>query len=257
MGKKRKSLGTVRWIILIVCAIVFCGCASYLGLYYKDIHEAQNGFEEVAEAVSDNGLEEAYEKNSDTIGWIKISGTKIDYPVMQTPDDPEYYLHRDFDKEKSDSGTPFMDAASIVGAGDFGTENGGTWNWMIYGHHMKAGTMFGQLEKYQDKEFWQEHPEFEFDVILKSNMVIVENCRYEIFAAARSEIRSKDSSAFKYYQYAGYTDKETFDEFVAGVKAESLYNTGITPEYGDQLVTLSTCAYHTDNGRFYVVGVAK
>ena len=191
-----------------------------------------------------------YDQNSDFIGWIKVPDTKIDYPVMQTPDDPEFYLHRDFNKDYSASGTPFLDAASVVVPRD-GKDV--TWNWLIYGHNMNFGTMFHDLQKYDSKEFWEDHKTFTFNYY-NPQTDVTESGEYEIFAVSRSNIKPEDSDAFKYYKCAGFTDEENFDKYVAGVKSESSYETGITPEFGDQLVTLSTCAYHTKEGRFYIVG---
>lgn len=246
----------VSWILILVCAIVFCGSAAHLLLYAKDKMDAEKDFKQIREAARD--LSDLYAQNHDLIGWIQIKDTKIDYPVMQTPDDPEFYLHADFKKEYSASGTPFMDAMSAVKPREMVIEGENyqletTWNWLIYGHNMKFGTMFHDLQEYDAQEFWEEHPTFTFDVY-DPETGKTDNGVYEIFAASRSQIRAEDSDAFKYYQYAGYSDEETFNEYIAGVKSESSYDTGITPQYGDQLVTLSTCAYHTNEGRMYIVG---
>lgn len=239
--KKRKPLGLGRWIVLLICAIVFCGCGAYIGLYSKDKVSAEKDFEKL-ETIDFASI---YGQNSDFVGWINVPDTKINYPVMQTPGDPEFYLHRNFEKEYSESGTPFVDAESRI-------FDDPTWNWLIYGHHMKFGTMFHDLILFQDQEFWQEHKTFTFTTYSPATGAI-EN-EFEIVAASNSRIREKDSKEFKYYQYPGYTDEETFNQYVSGIKAESNYDTGITPVYGDQLVTLSTCAYHTEEGRFYIVG---
>lgn len=245
-GRNKKSIsGLIRWILIAVCAIVFCGSAAHLLFYAKDKLDAEKAFEQ----TRNRDLAELYAENSDLIGWIQIEGTKIDYPVMQTPDDPEYYLHRDFNREYSASGTPFLDAASVV----LSKDNAVTWNWLIYGHNMKFGTMFHDLQEYDSQEFWENHRTFSFDVYDPSTG-LTDNGEYEIFAASRSRIREDDSQAFGYYQFAGYSDEDTFYEYVDGVKGESAYETGITPQFGEQLVTLSTCAYHTDEGRFYIVG---
>ena len=236
----------VERILSIICLIIFCGSAAYLLLYSNDKLDAEKDFGKIRSGTPD--LSELYDQNHDLIGWIKVDGTRIDYPVMQTLDDPEHYLHRDFNRDYSESGTPFMDAASIAVP-----QENATWNWLIYGHNMKFGTMFHDLQKYDSKEFWEKHSTFSFDVYY-SDIGVTEHGEYEIFAAARSMIQSKDSDAFGYYQYAGYTDIESFQEYVKGLKSESLYDTGITPCFGEQLVTLSTCAYHADDGRFYIVG---
>lgn len=255
--KKKGRMGLGSWIVLLLCAIVFCGSAAYLGLYALDKVKSQNNFDELSAQMDDLGLEGLYAQNSDIVGWIKVPGTRINYPVMQTREEPEYYLHRDFDEEYSESGTPFLDGQSLIGdgAGSY-VDKSGTWNWFIYGHNMKFGTMFHDLLEYDSSEYCSEHSTFTFrDIVsVRGNEIITEEGEYEIVAACRSRIREQNSDEFKYYQYSGYMDKETFNYFVQGIKEESLYDTGIEPEYGDQLVTLSTCAYHTDEGRFYIVG---
>lgn len=254
MSKKRKPLGTGRWAVLIICAIVFCGCLAYLGNWAKEGITAQKSFDEISEKVqeSDTGLADLYAENQDIIGWVKIDDTRIDYPVMQTVEDPEYYLHRDFQRAYSDAGTPFMDALSRVGEEP-------TCNWLIYGHHMRIGTMFHDLVEYDSADFWDEHRTVKLQVItgIENGEPVIDEGEYEIFAAARSKIRDRNSTAFKYYEYAGFDDEESFDTYIRGVKNESLYDTGITPEYGQQIVTLSTCAYHDENGRFYIAAVRK
>ena len=185
--------------------------------------------------------QELAEINPDFVGWIFIDGTNIDYPVMQTQDDPEFYLRRNFQKEHATAGVPFMDASSDIFVP--------TSNFLIYGHNMKNGTMFHDMLKYKDKSFYQEHKTFRFDTIYKGGQGT-----YEIIAAGYSKIYPEDSDAFKYYQYAGITSRSDFNEYLKGVKELSEYNTGVSAEYGDQLVTLSTCAYHEKNGRFFIVG---
>jgi len=118
---RRSALLT--WILIVICMIVFCGSAAYLLLYGQNKISAEKEFNQMRKSFRD--LSGLYAQNSDLVGWIRVDGTRIDYPVMQTPDNPEYYLHRDFNKEYSDSGTPFLDANSRIG---------GTWNWIIYGH---------------------------------------------------------------------------------------------------------------------------
>ncbi|MCR5135136.1 MAG: class B sortase [Clostridiales bacterium] len=255
-GKGRGSRGLISWILIVICAIVFCGSAAHLLLYAKDKLDAEKDFSQIRDHSRD--LSEIYELNHDFIGWIKIEDTKINYPVMQTPDDPEYYLHRDFSGEYSASGVPFLDGVSVVKPRDAVIDGeeyhlDTTWNWLIYGHNMKFGTMFHDLQEYDSKEFWEDHKTFTFDVY-DPETGKTDSGVYEIFAASRSQIRAEDSAAFQYYQYAGLSDEETFYEYVNGVMAESSYDTGIEPQFGDQLVTLSTCAYHTNEGRMYIVG---
>lgn len=185
---------------------------------------------------TDGRYDELYAQNPDLYGWITIEGTKIDYPVMYTPADPEYYLHRSFEKKKTASGTPFIDGACYEGCG----------NLLIYGHHMNNGSMFGALLDYAEESFWETHPTVVFDTVK-------EHGEYSIIAAFRSKVyKSADESDFIWYNYTDLNDKVAFDEFIAGIESVRLYDTGLTAEYGDQLITLSTCANNSRN-RFVVV----
>lgn len=246
-------MGLVRKIILIICIIVFLGAAGTLLNYFLTGMREQQALEDLAnmktareDMETDKGTiigkyVDLYLKNGDIIGWIQIEDTKINYPVMWTPNDPEYYLRRNFDKKHASSGTPFMDASSDIFVP--------TSNFFIYGHNMKNGTMFHDLLEFDDEEFYEGHKTFKFDTIYKGGQGT-----YEIVAAGYSRIYPQESREFKYYQYAGITSREEFNEFVDGVKRLSLYDTGVEPEYGDQLVTLSTCTNDDEDGRFFVVG---
>ncbi len=177
------------------------------------------------------------EMNPDFAGWLAIAGTKVDYPVMHTPDDQQYYIHRDFYGKESVSGTPFMgdrcdpDSQSII----------------IYGHNMKNGSMFGSLDQYEREEYWQEHPVMEF-------RTVKEDREYDIAAVFRTRIYRDDEEGFRYYQYVGDLTEEQFEEFRTQTAAQALYDTGISLEPEDELLILSTCAYHVRDGRFVVVG---
>lgn len=177
-----------------------------------------------------------YEQNHDFFGWLRIDDTPINYPVMYTPEDPQYYLRRAFDRSDSRSGTPFLDAACYEGCG----------NYIIYGHHMKNDTMFGTLLKYAEKDYWEKHRTIHFDTLYTHD-------EYEVIAAFYGRAFAKGESGFRYYQYTDLTNPDTFEEFIAQVNAAAIYDTGITAEFGDALITLSTCSYHTDNGRLAVV----
>ena len=185
-----------------------------------------------------------YKKNHDLIGWIKIPDTKLDYPVMQTAgknEDPEFYLRKNFKKEYKISGTPFMDANSDIYLP--------TNNWIVYGHNMNNGTMFADLVKYDDPEFFKEHRYIYFDTIYKKGV-------YKIFAAAKTQVYSKDYDGFVYYNYPAITDEDEYDEYVENVKEISTVKKKTTAHYDQQLLTLSTCSYHlSDNslGRYIVV----
>lgn len=102
-----------------------------------------------------HSIRQLWEKNQDLAGWLSIEGTAIDYPVMHTAQDEEYYLRRAFDRSNSVSGTPFLAAGCFTGCG----------NYIIYGHNMKDGSMFAALLNYADDTFWEEHPTIRFDTL--------------------------------------------------------------------------------------------
>lgn len=178
-----------------------------------------------------------YAANPELFGWIEIEGTAVNYPVMHTPKDPERYLHRAFDGSYSFSGVPFMDAGCYYGCG----------NYILYGHHMKNGTMFASIVNYANKEYWEEHPVIRFDTLY-------ERGTYKVLAVMYSRVyKSYEKNVFRYYDYKDLSDPMAFTEYVRQVRRAALYNTGVDVEYGDQLITLSTCEYSAENGRFVVV----
>lgn len=177
-----------------------------------------------------------FAQNSDFYGWLRIDGTPINYPVMYTPEEPQYYLHRAFDKSGARSGTPFLDGACYEGCG----------NYILYGHNMKNDTMFGTLPKYAKKSFWEQHPTVCFDTLYEYR-------EYAVIAAFYAKPVAKTADGFRYYKYTDLTDPSVFADYMAQVGAAALYDTGITANYGDELITLSTCSYHTEDGRFVVV----
>lgn len=177
------------------------------------------------------------EQNPDFFGWIRIEGTQLDYPVMYTPDRPEYYLRRAFDGSYAISGTPFLEENCFEGCG----------NLILYGHNMKDGSMFRTLLSYADQAFWKEHPTVQFDTLERQGT-------YEVLAAFYAQASSKSTEGtFPYYEYYDLGDWERFEEYLSLVKGAALYDTGVRAEYGDELLTLSTCSYHVTNGRFVVV----
>ena len=178
-----------------------------------------------------------WEKNQDLAGWLSIEGTAIDYPVMHTAQDEEYYLRRAFDRSNSVSGTPFLAAGCFTGCG----------NYIIYGHNMKDGSMFAALLNYADDTFWEEHPTIRFDTLEETGT-------YQVLAAFYIDVSlSEDGVAFPFYEYTGLRDEAIFQEYLAQVGDRALYSTGVTAEFGEQLLTLSTCSYNTSDERFVVV----
>ncbi len=249
--RKKKKKSVLLDILIVLLIGVFCFSAYKLVSTLVTLHKENSGFEELrrqikttetqgvdgksTETVPDYASLAA--KNPDMIGWIYIPGSDKDYPVMYTPDDPEYYLHRNFEGEYSFSGTPFVDGRNQL------TDN----VIIVYGHRMSNGSMFHDLLNYAEESWYQQYPSFRFDSV-------TERREYQIIAVVRSKIYSDSEDVFKYYEYADDLSKEDFEYYVSTMKSMSLYDTGVTASYGDHLVTLSTCDYYTEDGRLAIVG---
>lgn len=182
-------------------------------------------------------LQAMYELNGDFAGWLEIENTLISYPVMQNPEDPEYYLGHDFNGIEDKNGLPFLDAQCSP-------EQSGVL--LIHGHNMKSGLIFGQLKKYKDEAYYREHPVIRFSSLYESG-------DYEIIAVVLSQVYQKSNTVFKYYQLGNTGTQPGFDSYVQSIKALALYETGLTGQYGDKLLVLSTCDSWTQNGRLAVV----
>lgn len=181
-------------------------------------------------------LENIAKINSDIIGWIKIDGTNIDYPIMQNGD---YYLHKDIYKNYSSHGTPYLAPFCNLKKSD---------NLIIYGHHMKDNTMFSQLEKYKNYNFYLKHKYIKFFTI--ENGRTIEN-NYEVMIAFKTIAYSDEG--FKYYNYTDFQNYEDYEEFVENCRNLEFYYTGVVGTHQDKYITLSTCEYSQKNGRMVVV----
>ena len=239
----------VTSIMMVVFALVFLLSAGKLLAYYGEGMRQQQAFRaleriteqaddrdgetsETAAAQTELSAEEKaareynalHEKNPDFWGWIKIDGTVLSYPVMHTPENPEYYLRRDFEGAYSLRGVPFLDGRCYDGCG----------NYIVYGHYMKDGTMFGSLQAYAKPAYCEEHPTITLNT---ANGYEV----YTVMAAFYSQVYSQeDTGVFRYYQYADLSDEADFAAYVEQVKKAALYDTEVNAQYGEQLLTLST-----------------
>lgn len=119
-------------------------------------------------------------------------------------------------------------------------------NFILYGHHMKSGQMFGDLDKYESEAYGKEHQYIEFDTIYEHGI-------YQVMYVFRSRVYNEDEITFKYYQFIDALSEKEFDSYMQEMAAMSIYDTGVTAQFGDQLLTLSTCDYQEKNGRFVVV----
>lgn len=180
---------------------------------------------------------EIHELNNHVVGWIKIEGTVIDYPALEVEGDNDYYLKKDFYGNESKYGQIIFDYRC-----DYETPS---TNIILHGHHMADGTMFGGLMKYKKKSYYKEHKYIQFDTLYEEG-------EYEIFAVFKSKVYNNVDDVFKYYNFINAESEEEFNEYVKNVKEMSLYDTGVTPVYGDELLALSTCEYSQENGRLVV-----
>lgn len=178
-----------------------------------------------------------YAENPDTIGWLRIDGTGIDNVVMYAPDEIDKYLHTDFYGKYSYRGCLFVDEYCDILSSD---------NLIIYGHNMKDYSMFGSLMYYVSEDFYGQHKLISFDTIYEKQT-------YEIVAAIKTELVPEGSDGFKYYEYTGSGDEASFSEYVKFIEENKLYDTDAELSPGDKILTLSTCAYHSEDGRFIVV----
>lgn len=238
----------IYWSVLIMLAAVFLFSGLMIALYYLDGHQSQVQYQDLAQMVhvdADRPDEktltatEKYapllEQNEDFIGWIKIDGTRVDYPVVQKCDAKNYYLRRGFDKKYSYYGVPYAFEDATYEEAD---------NFVIYGHHMDNGSMFSDLVKYTSSAFYQEHKTFTFDTLQGFGT-------YEIIAVLKTVAGGENE--FHYYKFSKAASEEEFDAYVAECKARSLYNIETTAKCGDKLITLSTCEYSKENGRLAII----
>ena len=178
-------------------------------------------------------------ENSDIVGWLEIEGTSINYPVLQGEDN-EYYMTHNYKKEKSKNGSIFLDK-------DYDWTIPSS-NLLIYGHNLKNGTMFQELLKYDDEEFYKNHQKIRFTTEK-------EDAEYQIISIFKSRVYYKsEKNVFRYYYFINAETKEQYDNFIKNAKKASLYDIKETAEFGGQLITLSTCSYHVEDGRFVVIG---
>lgn len=255
----------IKRLISTGLLLIAAGCLVYFGMYCYEAYCTQQENERLASRKENemvNSLYESqtvihtdvetgqettytmldeykslYNQNKNLIGWLKIADTNIDYPVMQT-DNNEYYLDHDVNHETDKNGTLFMDyQCDIIKPSS---------NFIIYGHNMRSGNMFGNLDKYKSESYYKEHPVILFDTIYEKGT-------YQIMYVFNSHIYTEDEITFKYYQMIEIDSEKEFESNMKSMQEIALYNTGVEAVYGDQLLTLSTCDYGEDDGRFVVV----
>ena len=262
MKRKKSPAERGRRAVMIIMALIAAGSLGYFAFYCYQASHTEQEFTQLAElkdkdiVVDPNRFftrpeeEEApdilsdytalYNKNKSLIGWLKIDDTNIDYPVMQSVNE-EYYLEHDFDQNYDKNGTLFISADAKI------------WprsqNIIVFGHNMKSGKMFGTLGKYKDKSYYEKHKKIKFDTLYEKGT-------YEVMYTFLSKVYDEDEIVFKYYQFIDAASEEEFNSHMEDMKNMSLYDTGVTASYGDQLLTLSTCDHDTADAERFVV-VAK
>ena len=251
-----------RRTIVILASIVAALSFGYFGVYYFYSVRTNAQYSQLAELKGSDVLSDAqanndftlhkqavrlpdvldeyktlYQKNKKLIGWLKIDDTLIDYPVMQTSDN-EYYLDHNYNQEYDKNGSLFLDCNC--------TAYPQSTNLIIYGHHMKSGQMFGGLQKYAKESYAQKHSTIQFDTIYEKGT-------YQVMYVFRSQVYNENDIVFKYYQFIEANSEEEFNSYMREMEAVSLYDTGVTASFGDSILTLSTCDYSQEDGRFVVV----
>lgn len=251
-----------RRLLAVLCCTVAVCCLGYVGLYSYYEHRTSANNSKLSELkdkplLTDGDtapvihyIEEESEprevleefknllnKNKRLIGWVEIDDTNINYPVMQTTDN-EYYLDHNINQEYDKNGSVFMDKDCDI--------TKPSTNFILYGHHMKSGQMFGSLDLYSEKAYFEEHPYIRFDTLYEKGT-------YQVMYVFRSRVYSEEEIVFKYYQFIDALSEQEFNSYMQEMAAMSLYDTGVTAQYGDHLLTLSTCDYKEKDGRFVVV----
>lgn len=260
-GGKHPRSGRIYTIAMIFFAVLFLVSAGMLLKRYLEDRRTENEFASLAALVETQPAAEGSgaapqqtqtqdpaekfaalrQRNEDFIGWISIEGTNLDFPVMYRPDSKDFYLRHGFDGEYSNYGVPYLDEDCTL------TAENRSQNLVIYGHNMKTGTIFGCLTDYKKADTYRKHPVIEFDTLYGDGS-------YEVFAAFAIDVVEEPD--FAYYD-AIDLDESAFNAFVAEVKRRSDVDSGITPVYGEDLITLSTCEYSTANGRYVVCARRK
>ncbi|NCC01275.1 MAG: class B sortase [Clostridia bacterium] len=244
--------------IMVILSLVLLVSIGFIVKNYLDSTKQQELYNDLIEVVETEPEEdeeplvydedesflldyqELYLQNNDMVGWIKVEDTQINYPVVQSKEEPNFYLKHKFDKTYSVYGCPYVQE-------NCDTEKPSD-NLIIYGHHMNDGSMFAGLMKYGDKGFYENHKTITFDSLTQHR-------EYEVVAAFRTVAYSNEG--FKYHQFVDAENEKEYTDYIEQCKELSIYDTGISAAYGDKLITLSTCEYSRNNGRFVVVAKLK
>lgn len=258
--KAKKKIEPIT-VIFIIFLVLLIGSVSYLLLYLYQGSQNRGKINDLNMLLDHNRSDNSQDRFASVRGEYPdiVARIKLNYyndekvlPIMQTTGDegkdPQYYLYRDVNGNHSDWGTIFMDYRDVLDA----DKTKSSTNLIIYGHNMRDMSMFGGLGTYKKKEYFDKYPTVKFETKYE------EEKEYKIFATMNARIYNKDdNTSFKYYNFINAQNEEEFDKFIQDVKSNQCYETGITPKYGDKLITLSTCdnSLYGDAGRFVVFAV--
>jgi sortase B len=235
--------------IIITIALIGTMLISAISIFNNltEDRKQEKVYNELSQYISGENQQENNEKqqledyskvfklNTDMVAWLKIEGTNINYPVMQTPQNPDYYINKNFYKQDSSWGTPYMEEECDINSSS---------NLIIYGHHINKHRMFGELENYKDKKYYNNHK------VIK--LITERDVReYEIVTVFKTTVYEENE--FKYYEFINYKIQQQLDDFINQCESKAFYNTGVKCTGGDKLITLSTCEYSSKNGRLVVV----
>lgn len=242
----------IRKIVFIVAFLVLIGTMIYLVNYFVEGWNSQGIISSAAEVWEDEnsmqknedgifiGFEALQKQNSDIRAWMKIEGTNINNPVYQTKNN-DFYVDHDMEKRSSRYGALFIDKDARI------REDSNSQNVVVYGHHMKDGTMFGPLKNYTDINFYKKHPIVDFTTLYREG-------QYKVFAVfITNTIESHDNGEIFNYRKSSFASEEAFLEFIDEAKKRSIINTNVEVLGDDEIITLSTCTYEFEEARLVVM----
>lgn len=216
-------------IIIPIFIIVLCAAAAvHFGVFDK---EQETTTAESAVSTEKKSKYQSYiDKNSDFVGYIKIDGTAVDYPVVQCNDD-EFYLTHNFDKQPEERGAIYMSSACDSSLRDFNT--------VLYGHNWLDTTMFSEVTKYENIDFYKEHPVIHFDTAYN-------DMEWKIFAVFITNADENEDDGYIFNYIYPHLGGENFSGYISEVNKRTLYKTGVDVNSSDKILTLSTCSRKMD-----------
>lgn len=235
----------LKKIVNIILVLIICICSYKIVDKVMEYKKADNVYEKIRiekeelknsyinneDDTEKDGRGNIFIDNEDYRGWLNVENTNIDYPVLQSYDN-QYYLDKDINREYLMSGSIFMNYLND----GFNDEN-----TVLFGHHMRNKTMFAQLKKYKEKEFFYGDNDIVIEV--ENDKVL----KYKVFSAYVTD--AKDN-----YIKTNFDDKDQYKEFLEDIKNKSQYKSDIDVNENDKIITLSTCSYEFNDARMVVHG---